>query len=200
MGKNMLHIRPVTAGVGPRILLSGIVFTGILIGLALLTAFVLASLPEERFPFWTSAEGIAVAEIALVLVLSFGLLPALLLWFSTGRITVDSSGMRWNIRGEKGEIRWDRPFSIRRWQSVMTATVHGDSGPPGEQAFPLIVYEVSQGNARLVFYRGAGFDEVKGLPAGERAGVMLFQRARRLTRTIDAVTQRKLGTEAPFPS
>lgn len=192
MEKNSPSIRPVTVGVGPRILLSTAIFTVVLIGLALLTAFVLASLPEERFPFWTSAEGIAVAEIALVLVLSFGLLPALLLWFSSGRITVDSSGMRWNIRGEKGEIRWDRPFSIRRWQSVATATIHGDSGPPGEQAFPLIVYEVSQGNTRLVFYRGAGFDEVKGLPSGEQEGVMLFWRARRFTRIVDRLMRKGL--------
>lgn len=104
---------------------------------------------------------------------------------SEGWITVDASGMRWKIRGKKGEIRWDRPFIIRRWQSVMTVTVYGDLGPPGEQAFPLIVYEVSQGDTRLTFYRGAGFDEVRGLPSGEREGVMLFWHARRFTRIIE---------------
>lgn len=139
MEQNTLPIQKVTASVGPRVLLAGAVFTGVLIGLALLTAFVLVNLPD-RYAFWKSGEGIALAEIVVALVLIVSLLPALLLWFSTGRITVDAAGMRWKIRGERGEIRWDRPFTVRRWQSVLTTTVHGDAGPGYEQRFPVVVY------------------------------------------------------------
>lgn len=194
MGKDIPHIRAVTARVGPRILPATVVFLVVLLVGAIGLIPLLNSLPDRYTFCWKGGEGIAIAEIVFALVVIFGLFPALLLWFSSGWITVDSSGIRWNIRGERGEIRWNQPFSIRRWQSAMTVTVYGDSGPPGEQAFPLIVYEVSQGNTRLVFYRGAGFDEVKGLPAGERSGVMLFLGARRLTRTIEAVAQWKSET------
>lgn len=101
--------------------------------------------PPDAYPFGKSADGIAVAEVAIALLSIVTLLPALLVGLSEGWITVDASGMRWKIRGKKGEIRWDRPFVIRRWQSVMTVTVYGDSGPSGKHGFPLIVYEVSQG-------------------------------------------------------
>lgn len=124
----MPHIRPVMTSVGPLGLLAGTVFAVALISVALLTAFVLSSLPDQH-AFWKGAEGIAAAEIAVALVLIFGLLPVLLLWFSTGRITVDASGMRWNAQGERGEIRWDRPFTVRRWWSVVTTVMAGDSVP-----------------------------------------------------------------------
>jgi hypothetical protein len=62
--------------------------------------------------------------------------------------------------------------------SVMTTPMSGDSGP---------VYEISQGSTSITLYRGAGFDEVKGLPFGELRGVMLFQRARKLTNIVDLV-------------
>lgn len=189
MERNMPRIRRITAAVEPRILLTGAIFAVVLIAMALLTAFVLVSLPEGRFPFWTSAEGIAVAEAAVALVLTFGLLPALLLWLSAGRITVDSSGMRWNIRGERGEIRWDRPFALRRWRSVLSTTTYGDSGPAYEMDFPVIVYEISQSGTSITLYRGAGWNEVKDLPFGELRGAMLFLRARRLTGALDALSR-----------
>lgn len=182
----MPHIRPVTASVGPRILPAALVFLVVLICGAIGLIPLLARLPD-RYAFWKSDEGIAVAEILLAVLLTAGLLPALILWFSTGRITVDSAGMRWKVRGERGEIRWDRPFTVRRWQSVLTTTIHGDSGPGYEQSFPVVVYEVSQGDTSITFYRGAGWDEVRGLPPGELRGVMLFLRARRLTDAIEAV-------------
>lgn len=184
--KGLPFIRPVTASVGPRILPAALVFLVILICGAIGLIPLLARLPD-RYAFWKSDEGIAIAEILLAVLLTAGLLPALILWFSTGRITVDSAGMRWKVRGERGEIRWDRPFTVRRWQSVLTATVYGDSGPGYEQRFPVVVYEVSQGDTSITFYRGAGWDEVRGLPSGELRGVMLFLRARRLTDAIEAV-------------
>lgn len=185
----MPHIRPVTARL-PRTLLATVVSIVAVIVIPLVTATVLAVLQDRYWSFWTSEEGIAVAVVVVAL-LAFGLFPALLLWFSKGWIRVDSSGMRWKIRGERGEIRWDRPFTIRRWGSVMTVTTWGEagSGPPGETALPVVVYEVSQGSVGITLYRGAGLKEVEGLPFGELRGVMLVHRARRLTDALEAVRQ-----------
>lgn len=56
----------------------------------------------------------------------------------------------------------------------------------------MLVYEISQGDVSITFHRGAGWDEVKGLPSSELRGVMFFQRARRLTNAVDAVSPPEL--------
>ncbi len=47
-------------------------------------------------------------------------------------------------------------------------------GPAYEMDFPVVVYEISQENTSITFYRSAGWDEVEGMPSGELRGVMLF--------------------------
>lgn len=187
MRPNIPPIQRVTTRVGPRILPATIVFLIVLIGGAIGLIPLLVNLPDQ-YAFWKSDEGIAVAEIVFALVAIFGLFPALLLWLSSGWITVDASGMRWHIEGKRGEIRWDQPFTVRRWRSTMTIYDSSGDSVPYRWDYPLIVYEVVQWDTVITLYRGATPDEVKGLPFGERRGVMLFLRARRLMDAIDAAS------------
>lgn len=77
-------------------------------------------------------------------------------------------------------------YWVTNTASGFAATV---PGPAYEMDFPVVVYEISQENTSITFYRSAGWDEVEGMPSGELRGVMLFQRARRLTDAVDAVSQ-----------
>lgn len=188
MRQNIAHIPRVTARVGPRILPATIVFLVVLIVGAIALILLLTNLPDQ-YAFWKSDEGLAMAEIIFALVAIFGLFPALLLWFSSGWVTVDASGMRWHIEGKRGAIRWDQPFIVRRWRSAMTIYDSSGDSVPYRWDYPLIVYEVAQWDTVITLHRGAALDEGKGLPFGERRGVMLFLHARRLMDAIDAASQ-----------
>lgn len=176
-------IRAITAGIGPRLLPAGLLFLCTLTLGALLLVLALLQFAAPG-SFWASEWGIGLAVVLFGLLMSFSLLPALLTWFSRGRLWLDSNSLRWQIGKEHGEIRWDRPFRRRRWRAEMV-TYTSDENGTYTMTFPVIVYEIAQGDACLTLYRSASLKEVEGLPTGELRGVMLFQRARRITDALD---------------
>ncbi|GAB4505110.1 MAG: hypothetical protein Fur0043_21050 [Anaerolineales bacterium] len=160
---------------GPPIFL----FTLLVLLIDVALAFGLSRLPET-YAFWRDEKVLASMLIFVTLGLFFSLLPALIHCFR-GRVVADESGLRWNIRGKRGEILWARPFLVRRWWSVIE--IGGST--VGEIDVPVLVYEISQAGQRLTFYRQASQEEIQHFPRGELKGWTLLRNARVLTDFID---------------
>lgn len=184
----MPYVKPVRAFVGARFWLIGVVFTILLIVVNIIAVLVLLNLPG-RFHFWKSDEGLAVGVVIVTILAILIFLPVLFRVFPSGKIVIDSSGIRWRMKNDAGEIRWDEPFTIRRWQSTANTVVMGESGQPGYVGIPVMVYEVSQGNKRITLYRGASTKEMDGWDCGECYGIMLFHRAKKITETLEHIRQ-----------
>lgn len=174
----MPYFKTITVRIGPKFLLSGAVFAFFVLIIGALAVLALEKLLTDN-SFWKGANGMAVVVSIIVLLLCLTLLPALLLWFSEGQITIDSFGISWKMKKEKGEIVWKKPFTVKRWQSVIHMPIPGDGSANYSQDLPAIIYDITQENMRVAFYRGAGFDEVKGLPSAELYGIMLHRHAKK---------------------
>ncbi len=181
-------MRPVTAYGKPNFLKVSLIFIFLLIFPPIfILGFILNYL--EKYHITIKIELIAIVIIIYTLALIFIILPFLIATFSEGRIKVNSDFIEWIISGKKGKIFWKQPHSVSKWQSSYKYTLSYDI--PYEQSIPVIIYEISQNGEYLVFYRSAGYDEVKNLPYKELSGFMIVYRARKLTKTIDEIEKYK---------
>lgn len=179
-----MYIKPVEAYCHPNVLIVSLIFIFLLIFPPIFAVgFTLSFFEEHNIPVRT--EIVAIVIIFYTLILIFLVLPFLMSIFSKGRIKVDSRCIEWNISGNKGKILWEKPFTINRSHSVYEYTMAVEI--PYKQQIPVIIYEISQENENLTFYRGASYDEVKNLPFINLCGYMVVYRARALTKTIDRI-------------
>lgn len=181
----MVSVRPFTARVGVRIGLVVVLSIVVVIVVPTVVFAVAWNLPD-RYPFSLLRSAVGTLGLGVVCVLLIlGLIVAFWALFSKGRVSIDSSGMRWKIGRDSGEIRWDEPFSVRRWQSVFSSGGYSYDVPG--VSVPVLVCEVSQGDRRITFWHAESLRKLEGLPSGPLYGVPLLHRARRVTRTIGYV-------------
>lgn len=180
-----MNISPFTARVGVRLgWVMGLGIAALILVPVLLFAWI-ANLPEV-YPYTLLKSEAGTLGLAVFSLLVVGILFILLWgWFSTGKIVVDSSGMKWEIEGEKGFIRWDQPFSLHRWRSVYESG--GTSYDQPSMTLPVIVYRVAQGDSCLTFWYAESWKKIQNFPEGPLAGVMLFHHARKVASTIERI-------------
>lgn len=192
-----LKIRPVTARIGAR--LFPIVALDILVTISVpLLIFSIAYTLPDRYPYSLLRSTLGTFLLGVLSVILLGLLYiGIWLLFPAGKLTVDTAGIRWKINDDQGEIRWNTPFTLKRW----CATYETSSQAYDTQgiSLPAIVVEISQGNQRIAFWYVAS-KPTPNLPSGALRGYPLAHGAQKVGETLDriwALRQRDNLTRSP---
>lgn len=193
-----LKIRPVTARIGAR--LFPIVALDILVTISVpLLIFSIAYTLPDRYPYSLLRGTMGTFFLGVLSVILLGLLYiGIWLLFPAGKLTVDAERIRWKINSDQGEIRWDRPFTIKRW--CATYETGGHTYDTQGINLPAIVYEISQGNERITFWYVTS-KPTPNLPSGALGGYPLAHSAQKVGETINriwALRQRDNLTASPF--
>jgi len=126
--------------------------------------------------------------LGLLLVILIGVIGSILwrgefsYWlqlFSEGNINVTPSGIKWVIKGKEGYIDFNSNFTIIRKQGRLWRGRN-------------IVYEIQQGEQKLVFHRKVLLgEEINYLPYTESLGVHLIFHAKEITDYIEHIISQK---------
>lgn len=192
-----LKIRPATARIGARLL--PIVTLDIIVTISVpLLIFSIAYTLPNRYPYSLLRGTVGTFFLGVLSVILLGLCYiGIWLLFPAGKLTVDAEGIRWKINGNQGEIRWDRPFTIKRW--CATYETGGHTYDTQGVNLPAIVYEISQGNEQITFWYVAS-KPTPNLPSDALRGYPLAHGAQKVGETFDriwALRQRDNLTRSP---
>jgi tetratricopeptide (TPR) repeat protein len=105
--------------------------------------------------------------------------------FSEGNVTLTPSGIHWIIKEKEGYIDFNSDFTVIKKQAFLWG---------GRNREYLVVYEIKQGENKIVFHRTALLreqEEIADLPYTNSVGVRLIQHAKEITDYIDYVISQK---------